>query len=157
MKRRGTRNLLRHAALVAVTFIMVYPILWMFFPPLSRMIKSFPPLDLWPETWTLDHYLAGFNGELGMNFGQLMWNSLIISVVVVVGTIFSSTLTGFAFARLRFTPRRFLIGFMLSTMMLPAQVVMIPQYIMFHKIGWVNTYLPLTLPSFLGTVPFLST
>lgn len=97
MKRRGIRNLLRHAALVAVTFIMVYPILWMFFSSFKPDDQIFSTSRLWPETWTLDHYLAGFNGELGMNFGQLMWNSLIISVVVVVGTIFSSTLTGFAF------------------------------------------------------------
>jgi multiple sugar transport system permease protein len=148
------KTVLRHAVLLLVTFVMVYPILWMFFSSFKPDDQIFSTSDLWPETWTLEHYLAGFNGELGMNFGQLMWNSLIISTVVVVGTIFSSSLTGFAFARLRFTPRRFLIGFMLSTMMLPAQVVMIPQYIMFHKIGWVNTYLPLTLPSFLGTVPF---
>lgn len=155
MRRRSPmKTVLRHAVLMLVTFVMVYPILWMFFSSFKPDDQIFSTSSLWPETWTLEHYLAGFNGELGMNFGRLMWNSLIISAVVVVGTIFSSSLTGFAFARLRFTPRRFLIGFMLSTMMLPAQVVMIPQYIMFHKIGWVNTYLPLTLPSFLGTVPF---
>ena len=90
MKRRGIRNLLRHAALVAVTFIMVYPILWMFFSSFKPDDQIFSTSSLWPETWTLEHYLAGFNGELGMNFGRLMWNSLIISAVVVVGTIFSS-------------------------------------------------------------------
>lgn len=150
-RRSAAKTALRHAVLMLVTFVMVYPILWMFFSSFKPDEQIFSTSDLWPETWTLDHYVSGF---MNMNFGRLMLNSLIISTVVVVGTIFSSSLTGFAFARLRFTPRRFLIGFMLSTMMLPAQVVMIPQYIMFHKIGWVNTFLPLTLPSFLGTVPF---
>ncbi|MFS8610819.1 MAG: carbohydrate ABC transporter permease [Planifilum fulgidum] len=150
-RRSAAKTALRHAVLMLVTFVMVYPILWMFFSSFKPDEQIFSTSNLWPETWTLDHYVSGF---MNMNFGRLMLNSLIISTVVVVGTIFSSSLTGFAFARLRFTPRRFLIGFMLSTMMLPAQVVMIPQYIMFHKIGWVNTFLPLTLPSFLGTVPF---
>lgn len=150
-RRSPVKTALRHAVLILVTFVMIYPILWMFFSSFKPDDQIFSTPDLWPETWTLDHYVLGFTN---MNFGRMMLNSLIISSVVVVGTIFSSTLTGFAFARLQFTPRRFLIGFMLSTMMLPAQVVMIPQYIMFHKIGWVNTFLPLTLPSFLGTVPF---
>ncbi|WP_245578046.1 carbohydrate ABC transporter permease [Alicyclobacillus herbarius] len=140
--------------LIIVTFIMLYPILWMFFSSFKPDNMIFSTTRLLPTHWTLQHYINGFTGASGMNFGPMFVHSFEISAVVVVGSLFSSSLTGFAFARLKFRARGFLFGFMLSTMMLPAQVVMIPQYIIFHKLGWVNTFIPLMLPSFLGTVPF---
>src|SRR5699024_11365068 len=89
-----------------------------------------------------------------MDSAPMFLYSFLISVVVVIGTIFSSSLTAFAFARLNFTPRRFFIAFMLMTMMLPTQVVIIPQYIVFQKLDFVNTFISLMLPSFFGTIPF---
>ncbi|SDM80543.1 carbohydrate ABC transporter permease [Sediminibacillus halophilus] len=154
MNGKSMRKGLRHLMLIAVSFIMLYPILWMFFSSFKPDTEIFSTSSLWPETWTLEHYLSGFGSDAPMNFGPMFFYSFLVSIVVVIGTVFSSTLTGFAFARLNFTPRRFFIGFMFATMMLPAQVVMIPQYIIFHKVGWVNTFIPLMLPSFLGTVPF---
>lgn len=133
---------------------MVYPILWMFFSSFKPEGDIFSSSNLLPKTWTFSHYLGGFDGSSGMNFGPMFFHSFLISIVVVIGSVFSSALTGFAFARLKFAPRRFFIGFMLGTMMLPAQVVMLPQYIMFHKLNLVNSYIPLMLPSFLGTTPF---
>ncbi|GGE25711.1 sugar ABC transporter permease [Pullulanibacillus camelliae] len=149
-----SKSIIRHVVLIIVTLIMIYPIFWMLSSSFKPDTEIFSTSNLWPKTWTFKHYLAGFSGDAGMNFGPMFLYSFLVSAVVVVGTIFSSSLTGFAFARLRFTPRRFFIGFMFATMMLPAQVVMIPQYIIFHKIGLVNTFVPLMLPSFLGTVPF---
>ncbi|QTM98443.1 ABC transporter permease subunit [Sediminibacillus dalangtanensis] len=154
MNKKSSRKVLRHLLLIIVSFIMLYPILWMFFSSFKPDTEIFSTSSLWPETWTLEHYLSGFGNDAPMNFGPMFFYSFLVSVVVVIGTVLSSTLTGFAFARLHFTPRRFFIGFMFATMMLPAQVVMIPQYIIFHKVGWVNTFIPLMLPSFLGTVPF---
>lgn len=143
---------LRHVILIIVTFIMIYPVLWMLFSSFKPEGEIFSSVDLLPKTWTFEHYLAGFTG--GINFGPMFVHSFLISFVVVIGTLISSSLTGFAFARLHFSLRRFLFGFMFATMMLPMQVVMIPQYIIFHKVGLVNTFVPLMLPSFLGTVPF---
>src|SRR5690606_41673979 len=100
-----------------VTFVMVYPILWMFFSSFKPDEQIFSTSNLWPETWTLDHYVSGF---MNMNFGRLTLNSLIISTVVVVGTIFSSPLTGFALARPPLAARRLLVGFTLSPLVLPA-------------------------------------
>jgi multiple sugar transport system permease protein len=148
------KSFLRHLILIIVSFVMVYPLLWMLASSFKPDNEIFSTSSLWPKTWTFEHYLSGFGENADMDFGPMFLHSLIISVVVVIGTIFSSTLTGFAFARLKFTPRKFFIGFMLGTMMLPAQVVMIPQYIIFQKIHLINTFVPLMLPSFLGTVPF---
>lgn len=144
-----------HLTLIIVTLIMIYPILWLFFSSFKPENLIFSTGNLLPEKWTLQNYVDGFsNGQSAQSFGPMFLHSLVISAVVVVGSLFSSSLTGFAFGRLKFSPRRFLFAFMLGTMMLPAQVVLIPQYIFFHKIGFINTFLPLMLPSFFGTVPF---
>ncbi|WP_206918139.1 carbohydrate ABC transporter permease [Alicyclobacillus suci] len=152
--RPVTRSVIRHVVLIVLTFLMIYPILWMFFSSLKPDSEIFSTTQLLPSTWTFQHYLDGFSGAAGMNFGPMFLHSFEIAAVVVIGSLFSASLSGFAFARLNFAPRKFLFGFMLGTMMLPAQVVMIPQYIMFHRVGLVNTFVPLMLPSFLGTTPF---
>jgi multiple sugar transport system permease protein len=148
------RTALRHVFLIVVSFLMIYPILWMFFASFKPDDQIFSTANLLPTTWTFKHYIDGITGASGTNFAPMFLHSFEISAVVVVGSLFSSTLTGFAFGRLQFTARRFLFGFMLATMMLPAQVVLIPQYIVFHRLGLINTFVPLMLPSFLGTVPF---
>lgn len=153
-KNSTVKSVLRHIILIAVSFIMVYPILWMFFSSFKPNEQIFSTTSLLPETWTFEHYISNFGPDAPMNFGPMFLYSFLIAVVVVIGSVFSSTLTGFAFARLKFTPRKFFIGFMFGTMMLPVQVVMIPQYIIFNKLGMVNTFTPLMLPSFLGTTPF---
>jgi multiple sugar transport system permease protein len=89
-----------------------------------------------------------------MNFGTFLANSSLISLLVVIGNIASASLVAFAFARLRFKLKSLWFGVMLMTMMLPGQVTLIPQYALFHKLDWINTYLPLTVPHFLGGTPF---
>ncbi|WP_245629063.1 carbohydrate ABC transporter permease [Alicyclobacillus shizuokensis] len=133
---------------------MVYPILWMFFASFKPARQIFSTTSLLPASWTLQNYINGWVGHDGISFGTYFVHSTVIAVIVVLGSLFSASLTGFAFARLQFRLKNFLFGFMLGTMMLPVQITLIPQYIIFHKIGWVNTFIPLTLPSFLGTTPF---
>jgi len=145
---------IRHGILIIVTLIMIYPLLWMLSSSFKFDSDIFSTSSLWPERWTFEHYLSGFGENASMDFGPMFLYSFLISVVVVIGTIFSSSLTAFAFARLNFTPRRFFIAFMLMTMMLPTQVVIIPQYIVFQKLDLVNTFIPLMLPSFFGTITF---
>lgn len=148
--RSGMRQLL----LIVVSFLMIYPILWMLFASFKPDSEIFSTMNLLPKKWVLKHYIDGITGASGVNFGPMFLHSFEISVVVVIGSLFSASLTGFAFARLQFTARRFFFGYMLATMMLPAQVLLIPQYIIFHKIGLVNTFVPLMMPSFFGAIPF---
>ncbi|KRW92515.1 carbohydrate ABC transporter permease [Alicyclobacillus hesperidum] len=152
--RARWKTFIRHAALIIVSFLMIYPILWMFFASFKPDDQIFSTSSLIPDKWTFQHYIDGLTGRSGTNFGPMFVHSFEIACVVVIGSLFSSTITGFAFGRLEFTARRFLFGFMLATMMLPAQVVLIPQYIIFHKLNLINTFVPLMLPSFLGTTPF---
>ncbi|WP_328702182.1 carbohydrate ABC transporter permease [Alicyclobacillus suci] len=151
---KSLRSAFIHVLLIVGGFVMIYPILWMLFSSFKPDNMIFSNANLLPARWTFAHYIDSFSTGTGISFGRYFLNSIFISAVVVVGSLFSASLTGFAFARLRFKFQKVLFGFMLGTMMLPLQIVLIPQYIIFHKIGWVNTFLPLTLPSFLGTTPF---
>ena len=90
-----------------------------------------------------------------VGFLDALANSIVITASVVVATILSSSLVGFAFARLRFRGRGPLFGLMLATMMLPAQVTMIPLFLLFRTLGWIDTPLPLIVPAFFGNAFFV--
>lgn len=98
-------------------------------------------------------YWRGWTG-LTVTFGTFFWNSLVVSALATVGNVLACSLTAFAFARLRFRGRRFWFALMLGTLMLPYQVTLIPQYVLFLHLGWVNTILPLVVPKFFAVDAF---
>jgi multiple sugar transport system permease protein len=133
---------------------MVYPIVWMIissFKP-NNMIFSDPGLI--PKTVTIDNYISGWKGYAGSSFGEFFVNSLAMCAVAIVGNLISCTMAAYAFARLRFTGRRFWFVAMMGTMMLPGQVTLVPRYILFKTFGWVGSYNPILVPRFLATDAF---
>ena len=133
----------------AVAFAL--PFLWMastaFKPPWQVMI--FPPQWIPAEIWW-----RNFTDSWGtLDFAAFYRNTLFITVMNIVGTILSTSLVAFAFARLRFRFRNVLFLLLLSTMMLPSQVTLIPLYVLFSRLGWINTFLPLIVPVWLAGGP----
>ncbi|RYE58037.1 MAG: carbohydrate ABC transporter permease, partial [Rhizobiaceae bacterium] len=98
-------------------------------------------------------YIRGWNG-LRTSFSVFFTNSLIVSGFSVIGNVFACSLAAFAFARLEFRGRNFWFALMLMTLMLPYQVTLIPQYVLFRQLGWVDTFLPLIVPKFLAADAF---
>ncbi len=111
-------------------------------------IQQVPPTIL-PQTIQWHNYIDAM-GRDKMDFSHTLPNTVVITFCCVVGQIISSSLVGFGFARFRFRGRNALFLLMLSTMMLPAQVTMIPLFVMFKKLGWIDTFLPLIVPAFFG-------
>jgi len=148
------RHPLLHLLLIGSSLVMMYPVLWMISSSFKDTSEIFISSSLLPDQWYFSNYKDGWFGISEIVFGTFFKNSAIVSLLVVAGNIISSSLVAFAFARLHFKFRNFWFAVMMMTMMLPHQVTLIPQYILFHYIGWVNTYLPLTVPSFLGATPF---
>ncbi len=148
------RRVVLHLILAIGSLLMLYPVFWMLLGSVKPTEEIFSSASLWPQTWFFDNYKLGWNGIPRINFGTFLGNSFLISILVVVGNIVSASLVAFAFARLNFTLKSFWFSIMLMTMMLPSQVTLIPQYVLFHKLEWINTYLPLTVPHFLGAAPF---
>jgi multiple sugar transport system permease protein len=150
---RNVRAAALHALLIVASFAMLYPLLWMLSASFKPQEDIFSSNSLIPSRVTLDGYLSGWSG-LSVNFGSFFLNSLVISALSIVGNLVACSLAAFAFARLQFPGRRTLFAILLLTMMLPFHVTLIPQYILFFNIGWVNTVLPLIVPKFLAVDAF---
>lgn len=141
-----------HLVLIALSLLFLVPFLW----ALSTSLKdegsvfAFPP-QLIPETLHWRNYVDALTT---VPFGRYALNTLFLVVVRVVGNLLSCSLVAFSFARLRWRGRDVVFFILLATMMVPHEVTLIPQYIIFAKIGWVNTYLPLTVPAFFADSAF---
>lgn len=146
-------QIFRHIILAVAALCMIYPLLWMLMSSFKDSSVIFSkPLQL-PTSLNLDSFVKGWN-ELRVSFTRFYLNSFFICGMVVIGNLLSCSLTAFAFARLSFRGRKFWFALMLGTLMLPYQVTLVPQYILFLNMGWVNTYLPLIVPKFLAVDSF---
>ena len=152
-QRSPMRSVLLHTTLIIVSFAMLYPILWMISGSFRPQDELFGTSSLIPSAVDIGGYIRGWTG-LQVSFGQFFWNSALIAIFATIGNVVGCSLAAFAFARLRFGGRNFWFALMLGTLMLPYHVVLIPQYILFLELGWVNTSLPLIVPKFLATDAF---
>jgi len=152
--RRGAgRSVVKHLLLVAASLLMIYPLVWM-------LVSSFRPTDvifrtpgLWLNDVYIKNYTEGWNA-LAQPFGHYMINSALVVIGAIIGNLFSCSLAAYAFARLRFRLKTLWFSIMLVTIMLPFHVVVVPQYIIFNQLGWVDTFIPLVLPKFVATDAF---
>lgn len=148
------RHLMTHLFIITLGLFMIYPVVWMMvssFKP-NNMIFSDPGLI--PKAVTIENYISGWKGYANTTFGRFFSNSLLMCVVAVIGNLISCTMAAYAFARLKFTGKRFWFAVMMATLMLPTHVTIVPRYILFNTFGWVGTYLPIVVPKFLATDAF---
>ncbi|MEW1839098.1 carbohydrate ABC transporter permease [Nonomuraea angiospora] len=132
---------------------MMYPLAWLISSSLKPDRLIFTDLSLWPAEWNPANYLDGWTA-LEQPFSVYLANSFVIVVLSIIGNLVSCSLAAYGFARLKFTGRKLFFTLMLGTMMLPGHVLLVPQYIVFAKLGWLNTYYPLLVPNFLATNAF---
>jgi multiple sugar transport system permease protein len=152
-RRQARARLLKHVFLVACSFIMIYPLLWMLASSVKPDNEIFGNLSLWPSAFDFANYSDGWNA-LVVSFTQFYWNSAVITVLSVIGNVLSCSFAAYAFARLEFTGKNIWFALMMMTLMIPYHIVLIPQYLLFLELGWIDTYLPLVVPKFLATDAF---
>ena len=144
-----------HILVCGFGIIMIYPLIWMIMSSFKESKTIFTTAGtLIPEHFTFANYATGWKGFAKIGFGTFFQNSFFIAVVATVGTIISSAFVAYGFARCKFPGRKILFVAMLLSMMLPAQVLMIPQYLWYQKLGWVGSYLPLIVPYFFAIQGF---
>lgn len=154
-KSRKITVVIYHILVCGIGLIMVYPLAWMIMSSFKETNTIFATAgSLIPEKFVLNNYLNGWRGFANISFATFFKNSLFISILATIGTVISSAFVAYGFSRCQFKGRRILFAAMLVTMMLPAQVLMIPQYLWYQKLGWVGTYLPLIVPYFFATQGF---
>ncbi|OAB35705.1 sugar ABC transporter ATP-binding protein [Paenibacillus macquariensis subsp. defensor] len=132
--------------LIAGSLIVLVPLLWTVSTSLKTPGEVFAD-NFFPQVWKWRNYSDAINA---IPFFTFLKNTLIILVPVLIGTVFSSALCAYGFARFKFRGKKWLFLVLLATMMLPSQVTMIPMFIMFKEAGWVDTFLPLIIPSLFG-------
>lgn len=153
--KRKISTIIYHIFVCGFGLLMVYPLIWMVMSSFKETNTIFATAgSLIPETFTLENYRNGWKGFAKIGFGVFFKNSLFISITATIGTVISSALVAYGFARCKFRGKKLLFGAMLVSMMLPAQVLMIPQYLWYQKLGWVGSYLPLIIPYFFAIQGF---
>jgi multiple sugar transport system permease protein len=143
----------RHAVLICVLLVMLYPVLWMLAASFRPDNEIFNGLGLLSGHYTLDNYREGWSGG-SLNFSRYFLNSTIITGLSVVGNVVACSLTAYGFARMDFRFKRTLFAILLGTMLLPYHVTLVPQYVLFSQLKWINTFLPLVVPRYLAVDAF---
>jgi multiple sugar transport system permease protein len=150
---RPVKSIIKHAVLIALALLMIYPLLWMVVSSLRPNNEIFTNPSIIPNHFDWQNYAAGWNA-LSSPFGLYLINSIIIVLGAIIGNLVACSLAAYAFARLEFRFKRVAFTIMLLTIMLPFQVTLVPQYIMFSWVHMLNTFWPLILPKILGTDSF---
>ena len=151
--RERRRALVKHALLILGSIGTLYPLLWMVSSSLKPEHRIFTDLGLWPTELEPSNYVDGWHA-LRVSFTVFFSNSVLIAVLSVIGNVMACSLTAYAFARLEFRFKWLWFALMLGTLMLPYHVTLVPQYVLFLNIGWVDTILPLVVPKFLAVDAF---
>ena len=151
--RRAVRRLFRHLFLILLSLLFLAPFVWM----VSTSFKTNAQVVEWPPRWLPNplhpaNYPGVFASIPLLTYAK---NTLIVTSLSVIGAVVSNSVIAYGFARIRWPGRDVLFIITLGTLMLPFQVTMIPLFIMFSKMGWVNTFLPLIVPAFLGNAFYI--
>lgn len=138
---------------IAASILFMIPFVWTIFSSLKTPseLYMFPPKWL-PATPRFSNYAEVFDVA---PYARWLWNSVFVAVVGTLGSVLSAALVGYSFARFRYPGRDLIFLLTLSTLMLPVEVTLIPLYLLFNKIGWLDTYLPLIVPGYFGGGAFL--
>lgn len=147
------RKTVLYATLILLSALFIAPFYWTFMTAVKSTAElyRFPPV-LWPSEWHWENFAAAWNKQ---PFGTYLSNSLIVVVLSTIGQLLSSSLVAFGFARFRFPGRDALFVLLLATMMIPWDVKMIPLYMEFNMLGWINTLKPLIVPAYFADAFFV--
>jgi multiple sugar transport system permease protein len=147
-RKRFVSHLFLHTILILLSLLFMFPFIWMLFTALKTPAELLKGTDsFFPENPQWGNFLEAIEA---IPFWLYLKNSLVIVVLVMTGTIFSATVTAYAFAKLKWKGRDKWFLVMLATMMIPLQVILIPSYVMYAQIGWLGTMLPMVVPAFFG-------
>lgn len=146
--------LMRYLILGCIAFLMLYPLIWLVGASFKTNSEIFSSAGFWPNKIEFGAYAAGWKTSSEYTFATYFLNSFLITIPKIFVTLISCVMVAYAFARFDFYGKKLLFGIMVSTMMLPLIVLRMPQYLMFREFGWIDTYLPLIIPSAFATDTF---
>ncbi len=138
-----------YCLLIIVAVVMLYPLVWMLFASFKNNDEVFKA-SFFPEIWTLSGYINGWKGSGQYTYATFFKNTFLMVLPMVAFTVLSASFVAFGFARFKFWGKRFFFAIMMGCMMLPNAVMIIPRYVMFRDMAWLDTYLPFIIPCVFG-------
>ena len=153
IKKKHVLRFLRYLVIIAGALLMVIPLLWM----LSSSLKNPTEVFVRPVQWIPDEPVFENFTHLFTYYhaGRYIWNTVKLCAINIVGTVLSCSLVAYGLSFIRFKHKNKLLTVLMSTMMLPGCVIFFPQFILYVKMGWYGTLLPLWIPSFLGNAYYI--
>lgn len=151
LRRKARINsFVRYTVLIVIGLIMIYPLIWLVGASFKTNSEMFSSPGFWPSEPTVQGYVDGWKTSTPYTFGHFFLNSLWIIIPKTIGTAISCTLVAYGFARFEFPGKNILFVTVIATLLLPNVVTRIPQYLLFRDIGWLDSFLPLWVPSALA-------
>ena len=150
------KGILSYAVLILIGVFMCYPLLWMFFASFKTNAEIFSGINLFPESFGLEAFYDGWKGTAGNTFTRFFTNTFVLVAPVTAFTVVSSALVAYGFARFEFRGKKFFFLILLSTLMLPNAILIIPRYTIFRDLGTLDSYYPFYLMSIFACYPFFT-
>ncbi|WP_208588987.1 carbohydrate ABC transporter permease [Gracilibacillus suaedae] len=151
MQAKYLKKIIYHLIVGCFAILLLYPVIWLIMSSFKSSEKIFATAEsLIPQPFILGNYAQGWAGFGDYGFDTYILNTFIFVILVLIGHLISCSLIAFGFARLKFAGRSFWFAIMILTLMLPYEVVMIPQYIIFAQLDWLNSLKPLVVPAYFG-------
>jgi oligogalacturonide transport system permease protein len=159
MNKKTKKNI--HEALVYARFIilgliMIYPLIWMFFASFKSNDEIFGSLALLPKSFSIQPFINGWVSVGGITYGKFFLNTFRLVIPTTLFTIISSTLVAYGFTRFYFKGKKLLFGILISTLMLPNAVIIIPRYTIFRTLNFIDTYNPFYMTAIFACYPFFT-
>jgi oligogalacturonide transport system permease protein len=145
-----------YACLIIIGLLMIYPLIWMFFTSFKSNNEIFGSLKLLPEGFSLQPYIDGWKSAGGISYTTFFINTFILVIPTTIFTVLSSTFVAYGFTRFEFKVKKLLFAVLISTLMLPNAVIIIPRYTIFNKLGIIDTYWPFYLQAIFACYPFFT-
>lgn len=152
--RKKVRKVMVYTILTIIGIIMIYPLLWMVSASFKTNNEIFSSLSLIPKEVLWNGFKDGWRGSGQYTFATYFSNTFLMVIPTVILTAISSLLVSYGFARFDFKGKKIMFALVIASLMLPTEVIIIPRYMLFNKLNWLNTYLPFIIPAAFATYSF---
>lgn len=155
-KKRKINETITYIIVILIGLIMVYPLIWMFFASFKSNSEIYGSIKLLPESFGWEAYADGWNSVGGSTYARFFGNSFMLVIPTTLLTVLSSMLVAYGFARFDFKGKKLLFALLLSTLMLPNAILIIPRYSIFRTLGVLDSYWPFYLMAAFACYPFFT-
>ena len=154
--KHAIANVISYTVMIVIGIIMCYPLIWMFFASFKSNSEIFSSVSLLPESYSWEGFVDGWKGVAGITYATFLTNSFLLVIPTVILTVVSSALTAYGFARFEFRGKKVLFVVLLSTLMLPSSILIIPRYTIFRDLNVLDSYASFYLLAAFACYPFFT-